>query len=148
MQYGQGIIENLPMLMETAGTILENVGKTLDEHMDTILDNGIEIIISILDGISRKMPDLVPKAIEVLGKFADTLISHSSELTNVGMKLIIALGKGLIQALPELIFQVINIKSTVRKEFAELISSAPQWRTRYDTWFWRRNNGCVRKFTS
>ena len=70
------------MLMSTAGTILENVGKTLDAHMDTILDKGIEIIISILNGISRKLPDLVPKVIEIIGKISNTLIAHSPEILN------------------------------------------------------------------
>lgn len=50
-------MENLPTLMSVAGEILMNIVNTITENLDTILDQGITILLSLIErnnpGIAR-----------------------------------------------------------------------------------------------
>lgn len=99
---GQGIIDNLPMLLNLAGQIILDLADALNNNLDQIidsamliidtivtglannidkiLDKGIDILIALINGISRKLPDLVPKVVEIIGKIVSTLISHLPQI--------------------------------------------------------------------
>lgn len=50
-------MENLPVLMNTAGEILMNIVTAITDNLDTILDQGITILLSLIErnnpGIAR-----------------------------------------------------------------------------------------------
>ena len=42
-------MENLPILMNTAGEILMNIVTAITDNLDTILDQGITILLSLIE---------------------------------------------------------------------------------------------------
>lgn len=91
---GQGLIDNLPLLLQTAVQIVEQLVNAL-----------LTGIPSALNGIASVLPDLISKVTDLLIDLA-TAISNPSNLTmfiQSALAIILALAQGLLTNLPRLI---------------------------------------------
>lgn len=87
----QELTSNSAEIINSAISIITQLGETLIEHLPDILDAGTELLMSIVDGIGENLPKLVETAI----------------------KIIIALVEGLGKAIPKLIEKVPDIIAAI-----------------------------------
>lgn len=88
---------NLGMSIIT--TLIEGVVKMLPDIVQTAAD----IITTIIDSLTESIPDLIPVAVEAVLTLADTLIDNIDMLVDASFELIMALADGLIDSLPTLL---------------------------------------------
>lgn len=147
LQAAEGIITNLPVIMEAGGEIftslfagLQEIGpKAIDvavEVLDNLvaglltglpmlLETGATLLVSLVEGIAERLPELIPTAVSVVMQLVETLTSPDVlvSLVDAGLLLIINLAEGLVKAIPELVQQIpVIIKNLV----SSLVQSAPK----------------------
>lgn len=147
LQIADGIITNLPVIMEAGGQILTNLfaglqeigPKAIDvavEVLDTLvtgllnglpmlLETGAGLLVSLVTGIAERLPELIPTAVSVITQLVETLTSPEVlvSLIDAGLVLIVSLAEGLVKAIPELIQAIPTI---IKNLVSSLVQSAPK----------------------
>ena len=126
---GQILIDNLPMLLDSALQIVEtlttgllapdNIAKISDaafnlifsladfllSNLDKILSAAAQILTSLVSGLALHLPEIIPVAIDAILTFVDTLLSGDQlgQILEASLTLITSLATGLIDYLPRLI---------------------------------------------
>lgn len=100
---GQGILDNLPLIIDSALEITMTLLNALLENLPTIIDAGLEVITQLALGIAQALPELVPTIVDCVLNIVDVLIENAPMLLEAAMALIEGLAEGLITALPQLI---------------------------------------------
>lgn len=137
---GQGILDNVPMLIEAATQIvvtladsitssmsgMDSTGSdTLTHIVDSITDNlpiligaAGQIILALATGIGSNLPELIPSVVETLLIVASSIIENLPMILDAGMQIIGGLTEGIVNAipilveqLPELILQIVGFLS-------------------------------------
>lgn len=100
---GQGLLDNLPLLVDSALQITMTLLNALLENLPTIIEAGLQVIAQLALGIAQALPDLIPTIVDCVLEIVDVLIENAPMLLEAAMALIKGLGEGLINALPNLI---------------------------------------------
>ena len=120
-----GISENQKMLMTTAFETIKYLATSLITMLPDIIQVGIDLIFSLIDGITGMIGDpvFVQSIIDVILKIVDILTNPDTitRLLNAAVTIIVALAKGLIQALPQLLAKVPEIISNLVKAFGQFL---------------------------
>lgn len=120
-----GISENQGMLMSTAFDTIKYLATSLITMLPDIIQVGIDLIFSLIDGITGMIGDpvFVQSIIDVILKIVDILTNPDTitRLLNAAVTIIVALAKGLIQALPQLLAKVPEIISNLVKAFGQFL---------------------------
>lgn len=125
----QTVIDNAPQILDAVFTIInsiadtllseENIGKVMAaittiigqitdffiNHGEELIDIGVTIITSIINGIAVALPKLAPKMAEAITIIVDALTKPETlnALINSAIILILALAKGISDAMPQLL---------------------------------------------
>ena len=101
---GEGDVNEL--LTNLSDKLIEFVGNTLAKLLDMLpqlVDLGINIVISLIEGIAKQLPTLVPKIADVIVKITQTITEHLPEIIQAGTDILSALIEGLTNAQDDLI---------------------------------------------
>lgn len=109
--------EVAPDLLDTAVDLLDTVITMLIDYIPTIVNEGIPylleagllILTSIMNGLSENLPTIVEGAMLIVNQLATTLVELLPQLLEFGLQIIVQLALGIAQALPELIPTVVTI---------------------------------------
>lgn len=125
----QILIDNLPLFVDTAISIIEqltstlinpeNIGKIMDsavtivlslvqfllDNIDQIINSAIQIVLAIVNGISQALPQLIPAAVDAILTICETLLApeNLSLILDAALNLVIGLATGIVDALPQII---------------------------------------------
>lgn len=102
----EGIVNLLPTLIPVAIEIIMTLATAILDDLPTILEAGIEIIVALANGISSILPDLIPLAIEAVLNLVETLLDNIDLIIDAGIEMVLALADGLLNALPDLIDKI------------------------------------------
>lgn len=126
---GQIIIDNLPMLIDSAMSIIdtltqgllspENIAKIIDaaltivlnlvsyilENIDKITSAAVQIIVAVVQGIAQALPQLIPAAVDAILTICETLLApdNLALILDAALQLVLGLTTGIINSLPQLI---------------------------------------------
>ena len=126
-----GVINNIlprvEVAMEGAGklvealipVIIDKVPTIINEWLPKILNSGISIIKSILDGMVQNQGDIVSGVVTTINTLVNGIMDNLPELLVSGVMLIGQVAAGLIQGLPDLIYKIPEIISEIWNAFAE-----------------------------
>ena len=97
--------DNLAKIIEAATNIILTIVQYLPENIDLILNAAIQIILTVVQGITDALPQLIPAAVDAILTIAETLLApeNLAMILDAALKLIIALAGALVDALPEII---------------------------------------------
>lgn len=147
LQVAEGIITNLPVIMEAGGqiftslfegirqlfpTIVEVAGEILNglinglvAGLPMMLETGVEMIVTLVTGIAESLPELIPTVVGVVMALVETLTKPEVlvALLDAGLKLIVGLAEGLVKAIPELIKAIPTI---IKNLLASIIEFLPK----------------------
>ena len=123
----ENIIPRVQIALEGAGTlveklvpvIIEKVPEIVTETLPKILQSGVNIIKTILEGISKDPDKVVDTILLVMDILIDTIIDLLPELLVVGVMLIGMLAVGLIKAIPELVAKIPQLIKAIVNGFKD-----------------------------
>ncbi|MDA2214001.1 tail length tape measure protein, partial [Bacillus cereus] len=102
-------------LVQKFGEIVNNLvtafGTFVSTQLPFFLEQGVKIIVSIIEGIVQALPQIVSTITQVMTTFITTFITILPQIITVGITLIQTLVTAIIQALPQIIeaaTQIIN----------------------------------------
>lgn len=104
-------------ITNTFNNILTDLSAKLPEYGQ----KGIDIITSLMNGISEMLPQLLPMAVTGITNLATTITSEENldKMWESGKKLFSSLGDGLKKAIPILMNAIPKIVGNIAKKFAE-----------------------------
>lgn len=145
MQGANALLENLPAMMEAAGTLIaelangvreafpeilavagEVIGSLVDgllEGLPDILQSGFDMLMELVDGIIEAIPDMIAKLPEIITELVLFIANNLPKLVESGMKLLAALVEGLIKAIPELVRNIPKIITAIVDGLKKAITS-------------------------
>ena len=108
-----GLLNNLPILMESAGQIINTIGQAVVEILPQLIPVGMQILQMLINGLLTYLPQIMPIAMVILQSLIQTLITNLPQLIQVGMQMILQLILGIAQMLPTLIPQAVQCIITI-----------------------------------
>ena len=98
--------------------IIDKVPTIINEWLPKILNSGINIIRSILDGMVQNQGDIVSGVVTTINTLVNGIMDNLPELLVSGVMLIGQVAAGLIQGLPELMAKIPEIIFDIVDAFA------------------------------
>lgn len=100
------------LITDLSKKIIEFISNSLIALLDMlpeVVDIGIQVIVSLVQGITEQIPTLIKKVVEVALSIVDTLLDNLDLVIETGIDLILALALGIIEALPQLLEKIPEI---------------------------------------
>ena len=135
---------SLPRLFDAGKQIVEAIFQAITQNSHQMVSGGIEMLMSLVDGIiknlpllfesaseiivtiahsiAESLPDLTPAIVNVVVQIVETLIDNVDMLVDASIAIIVALAEGLIKSLPELVKAIPNIVAAIVNSFNSLMS--------------------------
>lgn len=99
--------------------IIEKVPAIINEWLPKILQSGVNIIQSIMNGMIQNQGDIVNGVVNTVNTLVNGLLDHLPEILVMGVTLIGQIAAGLIQGLPDLIGRIPEIITDIVNAFSE-----------------------------
>lgn len=110
----------IPAVLNIVGTLPGAILDLVITLAPTLIQAGVQAIVSILTGLSNQMPELVPKMIEAVDMIVSTLIDNAPDLIIAAATLMITLATALINAIPTVVTKIPEIVGKIIKAFIDL----------------------------
>ncbi|MBN1058545.1 phage tail protein [Clostridium botulinum] len=95
-------------LAESLGSVFAQIITKISEQAPTLINMGVTVIQSFLQGIQDNLPQIADGAIGIVTSLVTGIIDTLPQLLEVGVQAISELGNGIAEALPELIPKAID----------------------------------------
>ncbi len=107
--------ENIAKIMDAAVTIVLSLVEFILQNMDQIIKSAIEIVLAIVNGISQALPELIPAAVDAILTICETLLApeNLSMILEAALNLVIGLATGIVDSLPQIIERLPEIISGI-----------------------------------
>lgn len=119
---GQGLMDNLPMLMEAATNIIMMLVGFLLDNLPTLIEAALQIILALAQGIATALPQLIPQIVAVVLQICMTLLENLPLLIEAAIQIFLGIITGLITALPQIIAALPQLIDSI---ITALIDSIP-----------------------
>jgi hypothetical protein len=114
----RGVIQSIGEML--AGDVDFDLGSIIGKLMggalarkDKIISLGLDILTSLVDGITQSLPQLLPAALNILNKLIEFIITGLPPLLSAAATILVTLVEGIAAALPTLIPAAIEILLTL-----------------------------------
>ena len=114
-----GILQNLPAIIESMGRILSQLIAFIMQNLPSILQSGVALILNLATGIVDSLPRITSAIAKILAELLSTIAKHLPQLLQSGIMLIAQLAAGLIEAIPQLVAKIPTIISSIVSTFAQ-----------------------------
>lgn len=122
------LTEALNVAKEKGPEIINNLSMGISEKIPTLINNGMEIVIALLDAITANAPAIIVGGARIIASLAQGLSEHIPTLITKGIELVKSILMGLVQALPMLIragLQVIlQLATGITQNVEKIVTSA------------------------
>lgn len=102
------------------GTLLDALIDWITNTLPTVLENGIDIIFSLIDGILEGLPAFIDSLFEIINTFVTTIINNLPQIIETGIKLLLKLIEGIIKAIPKVVEAIFKIIENIIKTFTSI----------------------------
>ncbi|MBE5852259.1 MAG: hypothetical protein E7299_04805 [Lachnospiraceae bacterium] len=124
----QGSLElNAGEILGAEGSFITVLAEQIQESLPTILNQGIQIVTSIVEGILQTIPTLLTTAGELLGQFAAYCMENLSIIWAAGTELLLQLVNGITEYLPAIaepaIQTIAQFTETILKNLPQILES-------------------------
>lgn len=108
-----GLQENIPVLLAKVLPMLASFSQTIRENIGTIVDAGLNLLVSMVKGLAAGIPTLVQYVPTIVTNIAGVINDNMPKILSTGVKLIGILVKGLIDAIPTIISNMPKIINSI-----------------------------------
>ncbi len=106
-------------MVSAAGEILGAVITRLTEGLPQVLEVGVNLVISLLDGILDNLDQISDGAVQIVETLADGALSLLEKLFDVGWELLLSMIEGIIDALPQLLNTAVKLVIHIATKLTE-----------------------------
>lgn len=117
--FAEGMRGIVDVLLTQLSTIVPMIGQAILTSLPTLLQAGVDIIVTLLDGIVSALPTLAEAAVMIVLELVNGLLGLLPQFAEAAMQVIATLASGIATALPELIPTIIQILTTVVQTLIE-----------------------------
>ena len=117
-------INILPRVQEIANgitAVLPEIISKINENLPTVLDSGVQILNTLMQGIITNLPAVMESANQIISTLASTLIEMLPQIIDGGIQIIVALTQGLAEQLPTLVPQMVETIVTIANSLLDNI---------------------------
>lgn len=94
---------------EALPKIMEIIPEIINENLPILVEAAVDIIRSLVDGISQNQEMLFDTIFGVVTYLAETFIGMLPQIVELGLNLIVSLADGIAESLPELIPTIVDV---------------------------------------
>ena len=116
---GQSLIDNLPLLVESIGQIIEGALSFMTGMEGGFLEKGVDFILSMVEGIIESLPLIIDSTIQIITQFITTFTEHLPEIIEMGILILGKLAAGLLSAIPKLLVAIPKIIISIVTAFTK-----------------------------
>lgn len=113
----EGILENIPTLVEAIPTIIESIVVALQELWPTIQTTGAELLTMLTNGIIETIPELVSKLPDIIVAIVNFLTENFPQILEKGSEMLEKFAFGIIEAIPDLVARLPEVISSITNFF-------------------------------
>ena len=118
-KFAEGMKGIVDVLLNQLSTIVPMIGQAILASLPTLLETGVAIIVTLLDGIVSALPTLAEATVMIVLELVNGLLSLLPQLAETAMQVIATLASGIATALPQLIPTIVQILTTVVQTLIE-----------------------------
>ena len=100
---GQGILDNLDVIIGSAVTIVQSLAIGFLECLPQLAEGALQLLLGLAQGFVEMAPVLIPKITEVVVQIVEMLVDNIDLFIDATIQIMMAIGQGLIAAAPILI---------------------------------------------
>lgn len=114
-----GIMEAVPIVLQSAPVIIGNLVAGLIVALPKIIDAGIEILMSLTNGILDAIPSLVAAIPTITIAIVNGILNNLDEIILAAIQITLSIAAGMIEAIPNIITQLPRIFLAIVNAFKE-----------------------------
>lgn len=114
-----GIMEAVPIVLQSAPVIIGNIVAGLIVALPKIIDAGIEILMSLTNGILDAIPSLVAAIPTITIAIVNGILNNLDEIILAAIQITLSIAVGMIEAIPNMITQLPRIFLAIANAFKE-----------------------------
>lgn len=99
---GKLIEKLIPAVIDEIPCFMENI-------LPDLINSGINMVNSLVEGISQNLPQIMSSVMEIVILFADTFLNMLPQIIDLGLQVILQLAIGIAEALPTLIPTIVSV---------------------------------------
>ena len=107
------LTQALPQLLQVASGIVTALGQAIVQNLPMLLSTGISILQQLATGILQAIPTMLPTIIDFVVQLGNMIIESLPLLVEAAAQIIVNLALGIAQALPELIPTIVNVVMSI-----------------------------------
>lgn len=119
MSLVNGLMEALPIIIQSAPVIIGNLVAGLIVALPKIIDAGIEILMSLVNGILDAIPSLVAAIPTITMAIVNGILNNLDEIILAAIQITLSIAMGMIEAIPNMITQLPRIFLAIVNAFKE-----------------------------
>lgn len=109
MSLVEGLMEALPIILQSAPVIIGNLVAGLIVMLPQIINAGIEILMSLVNGILNAIPSLVAAIPTITMAIVNGILTNLDEIILAAIQITLSIAMGMIEAIPNMITQLPKI---------------------------------------
>lgn len=114
-----GIMEAVPIVLQSAPVIIGNLVAGLIVALPQIIDAGIEILMSLVNGILDTIPSLVAAIPTITMAIVNGILTNLDEIILAAIQITLSIAMGMIEAIPNMVTQLPRIFLAIVNAFKE-----------------------------
>lgn len=119
MGFANGILSQLPFLMETGVQIVMSIVNLITQNLPLIVEKGMEILKALIFGVTNNSAQLIECIVLLFDTLATTIITLLPQLIILGLQILQNLVNGILENLPLIIETVVNLITLLATTFSE-----------------------------
>ncbi|WP_124046631.1 phage tail tape measure protein [Clostridium perfringens] len=107
-QFVQGLTEGIPILLETAFTIVKLLITTFMNTFPTIINTGFQLILQLVNGIVSAIPNLATTILNMGLDMLSWFLSNLPQWFDSGIQVLTNIIRGIVQTIPNIVQAVFD----------------------------------------
>ncbi|WP_338854865.1 phage tail tape measure protein [Clostridium perfringens] len=107
-QFVQGLVEGIPILLETAFTIVKLLITTFMNAFPTIINTGFQLILQLVNGIVSAIPNLATTILNMGLDMLSWFLSNLPQWFYSGIQVLTNIIRGIVQTIPNIVQAVFD----------------------------------------
>lgn len=91
------------LLTETAQGSIDSILGIITSNLPTLLENGRQMLLSLIHGIIDTIPQLLPVVTEIINTLVNTIVSYLPRILEMGTQILLKIVNGITKMLPDIV---------------------------------------------
>jgi tape measure domain-containing protein len=115
------------LLTETAQGSIDSILVIITSNLPTLLENGRQMLLSLIQGIIDTIPQLLPVVTEIINTLVNTIVSYLPRILEMGTQILLKIVNGITKMLPDIVSAatkiIQNLVETLIKNLPKIIQT-------------------------